>query len=173
MSMTRITLIIITVVLAVLMFEYLRAPDIEVKDEVRPYLEKYLDLLINKSFDELYGAYSESKSYPIVQFRERMNYLCLLFSDPVSCEYFRSYIGGDGYFIQYYINFSNGEKHVCSFDFLITRDNQTFTKNDLRSFTVSGDSPHRIFAFYFKGGVISACIEKEGCLGENKKIGVK
>ena len=163
----RTTLIVISIVLVVLIFEYLRAPDIEVKDEVRPYIEKYLDLVINKSFDDLYEFYCGKKSYPLEQFKERMNYLFLLLGDPVSYDYFRSYIGGVGYFIQYHMIFSNGEKHICSFDFLITKEKQTFTTRDLRSFTVKGDQPLRIFSFNFYDGVITACKEKEGCLGED------
>jgi hypothetical protein len=84
-----------------------------------------------------------------------MNYLSTLFGDPISYKYDGSHLGGDGYYIEYSIVFSNGEKLQSSFEFTIEQDEQVFTVDDIERFSISADLGMKQFHLNLRTGQIS------------------
>ena len=155
MLMKKINLIIFAIVIVILIFGYFNHPRPKINDGVRPYIEKFLDLIINKSFDEIYNNYLETKTVPYEEFIKGMNFISTLFGDPISYKYLNSHVGGVGYFLNYSIEFSNGKKHQCSFQFSIEEKRQVFTVKDIENFSISADFGEKAFNLNLRSGQIS------------------
>lgn len=133
-------------------YQYITRPIKGEADNLRPYLENCLDLIIRKAYPEVYDQYFKEKQITACEFNNRMKYLSVIFGEPTSYEYFRSYIGGVSYFIQYHMIFSNNKKYTCSFGFPITEGKEIIEKEDLQRLSISGDFGEREFEIQFDNG---------------------
>ncbi len=155
------------VVLAVLAFERSRSPKVEVADSVKPYLEEFLTLTIDKKHKVIYETYLHEHVLTLEEFSARMNYFATIFgSEPKSFSHPRSYIGGVGYFIQYNLTLADGQTHSCAFGFP-AKEGSLLVAEDLERLSVSADFGEKSFIVDFKNGDVSACKAPDGCYGEN------
>jgi len=148
-------LIYFFIAIAIVFFghQYFSRPIKGEADNVRPYLEKCLDLIISKNYIEIYEQYFNKRKISIKEFNNRMKYLSKIFGgEPISYEYDRSYIGGIGYFIEYNIQFSNNKSYSGTFEFSIKESKKTIEKQELQALSISGDFGERNFYFFFNNG---------------------
>jgi len=167
MSLKKAIYLLPLIFLAVLVFEYFQTTKVEVDDAVRPYLEKCLDLIIEKDHKIIYDTYVHERTVSLEEFSARMNYFANIFgAEPESFSYMRSYVGGVGYFIQYNLVLSGGNIHSCTFGFP-AKEKGLIGVNDLRSMSVSADMGEKGFTVNFLTGNVLACKAPDGCYGEN------
>ncbi len=165
--MKKTIFIVPLVVLAVLAFEYLKSPKVEVDGSVRPYLEKCLDFIIKKDHKIVYETYLRECTVTFDEFDTRMNYFSNIFgAAPESFSYLRSYVGGVGYFIQYNLVLADGQSQSCTFSFP-AEDGRVIAIEDLESMSVFADFGEKQYSVDFESGKILACKAPEGCYGED------
>ncbi len=151
--MKKSNLIIIGVII-LLAFLYFNGPRPKTNKEVKPYIERFLDLLISGSYDEIYTNYLANKNLSHEDFNKGIDYFLKFFGKLISYNYKGSHIGGIGYFLNYSIKFSDGNKHNCSFSFTIDSKNQTFTIKDLERLSISANYGEKGFELLFPTGQI-------------------
>ena len=78
-SMKKIIYVVPLVVLAVLAVEYFHSTKVEVDNSVKPYLEKFLDLTIEKNHKVIYETYLHEHALSLEEFSMRMNYFANIF----------------------------------------------------------------------------------------------
>jgi hypothetical protein len=157
---------ILPAVLAGLVFGCLDSMTMDVEPGVRPYIEKCLDLLIEKNHEAIYESYLQGRALSLEEFSRRMNYFSEIFgAEPESFSYLRSYIGGEGYFIQYSLVLSDGKARSCTFGFP-AKGEAGVRMQDLQRMSVSADRGEKSFEVDFTSGSVFACKAPEGCYGE-------
>jgi len=166
--MKKFIYVVPLVFLAILAVQFFQSAKVEVDDSVKPYLERFLDLAIEKDHKVIYETYLHEHALSLEEFSARMNYFANIFgAEPESYSYSRSYIGGVGYFIQYDLTLSDGKKHTCTFDFP-AREESMLVVEDLKQMSLSADFGEKSFLVDFKNGTVLACKAPEGCYGENQ-----
>jgi hypothetical protein len=165
-SITHMKSMILLAVLAALVFGCLDSMTMDVEPGVRPYVEKCLDLLIEKNHEAIYESYLQARALSLEEFGRRMDYFSEVFdAEPESFSYLRSYVGGEGYFIQYSLVLSDGRAHSCTFGFP-AKGEAGIRVQDLESMSVSADEGEKSFEVDFTSGNVFACRAPEGCYGE-------
>lgn len=165
-SITNKKSMLLLAVLAALVFGCLDSMTMDVEPGVHPYLEKCLDLLIEKNHEAIYEAYLQGRALSLEEFSRRMDYFSKVFdAEPESFSYLRSYVGGAGYFIQYSLVLSDGKARSCTFGFPAKREGGVGVQ-DLERMSVSADRGERSFELDFTSGNVFACRAPEGCYGE-------
>ena len=64
MPRNRLRLVAFLVVMASFAFYYFASPKVEVDAAVRPYIERCLDLIIERNYKLVYDTYLEQRSLP-------------------------------------------------------------------------------------------------------------
>jgi hypothetical protein len=167
MSPKKAIVILSLVFLAVLAYELSRSTKVEVEDGVRPYLERFLGLTIEKNYEVIYDKYLRERALPFEDFCARMDYFAGIFgAEPASFSYEHSHVGGEGYYIVYRLVLSDDKGYPCTFEFP-AKETSPVRIEDLRVMSVSADFGEKSFQIFFESGDILACKAPEGRYGEN------
>ncbi|MHC4362415.1 MAG: hypothetical protein ACYSTZ_06275 [Planctomycetota bacterium] len=164
MSPKKIIFIVPLIFLAVVVYELSHRTKVEVENGVRPYLERFLGLTIEKDYEVIYDKYLHERALPFENFCARMNYFSKIFgAEPASFSYEHSYVGGEGYYIVYRLVLSDDKSYPCSFEFP-AKETSPIRIEDLQAMSVSADYGEKSFQIYFKSGNVLACKAPEGCV---------
>jgi hypothetical protein len=162
------TIVISAIVfLAVVVYEISSSTKVKVDDGVRPYLERFLDLMIEKDYEVIYDKYLRERSLPFDDFCTRMGCFSTIFGAEIeSFSYERSYVGGVGYFFVYRLVLSDEGSYSCFFSFP-AKPESTICVEDLQGMSISANFGEKGFQVSFGSGNVSSYKSPEGLCGEN------
>ena len=164
--MSRYRLVLLIVVAAVA-FELFTLTKVEVDGAVRPYVERCLDLIIEKKYQAVYDTYLKEHALSLDEFSGRVEYFDQVFgAPPKSYAYSRSYGGRVAHFIEYKLTLDNGDRQRFTFSFP-AKEGSVIGVDDLEGASASADFGEKQFGIDFESGSAYACSVEKGCHGDS------